>query len=192
MKDELIASGKFVALRALETDEYRYEYTIDSRCDGRLVAVLPIYVFSEGDIFDDYTIVHMEMTPAWGRNEFITPNSITGGFEPKKHADTRATAVAELFEEAGIVADEKRLFSLGSCHALKSSASSYDLFAYSLSDEEMDNYPDQFRSSGDGSYMEQQEWSQVMRMVDVIAESPDPLISIMYNRWACGLWDNLS
>lgn len=193
MKDSVVAAGNFVQLRMIETENYRYEYSIDARCDGQLVAVLPLFNHIYGDPtgLDADVIVHMEMTPAWGRDESISPNSITGGVEAGKHNSPVDAAIAELREEAGIVAVPSQLYSLGTCHTSKSNASEYHLFMYLMNDGERKEYPEEYRGAADGSYMEQQEWSVMMSMGDAIEQSPDPLLAIMYARWIAGMMEPL-
>lgn len=182
-QDTVIHDGKFVSLRQIETDDYRYEYTVDSRCDGTLVAVLPF--------FDEHCIVHYELTPCWNVKLPEAPNhmnSITGGWESAKHPTTLDTAIAELREEAGIEADLTRMRSLSVCNLGKSSANIVHLYGYCMSEEEFNNYPTDYWGAGDGSWMEQQEYASLVPIQQALMASTDPLLFVMIARVLAGIY----
>lgn len=186
-KHTVIHSGKFVELRKVETEHYAYEYTVDSRCNGELVAVLPVYQADPESYLKDEVVVHYEMTPCWkGDSDGIVPihcNSITGGFEAMKHCTPVDTAVAELYEEAGIVANLNRLYDMHTCNLGKSSANVVHLFLYEVSDEEYEKFPEEFYSDGDGSWMEKQEFATLLTIKSVLARSTDPLLYTMIAKY---------
>ena len=186
--DTILHAGKFVSLKQIEGDGYKYEYSHESRCDGQIVAVLPVSL-------NHGMLIRRELTPCWGEGYKLT--SITGGWEKSKHATPIDTVLAELREEAGVVLnDETCVRSLGTCRGGKSSDTLYHLFLVDLSDE---NLWEQVLPETDGSVLEAKEYSE---WVDIpfaldgnlpapedskwLEESPDPLLYVMYTRWMIG------
>ena len=184
-KHSIIASGKFVTLCQVETEDYKYEYSVDSRCDGELVAVLPYYYNSE--INSMHVVVHMETTPCWG-GDSLHVNSITGGFERDKHSSATDAARAELSEEAGIVADMNNMKYIGGSHLGKSSANIVHMFKYIMSDSDYENFIGrEIHTCGDGSWLEQQSHSVMYTVGKAVALTTDPILSTMILKLKYGM-----
>jgi|AntRauTorcE11897_2_1112592.scaffolds.fasta_scaffold00046_83 8-oxo-dGTP pyrophosphatase MutT (NUDIX family) len=185
--DTTLHAGKFVQLKQRDGDGYSYEFVHESRCDGNIVAILPVS-FSRG------MLVRHEFTPCWG--DGLNVSSITGGWEKDRHPTPIDTVLEELREEAGIVLnDESCIMSLGTCRGTKSSDTLYHLFVVDLTEEDM---WDQIEIETDGSVLEgkaHNEWVTVPApMSDTNAEDcpwlvdgQDPLLYVMFTRWMTGL-----
>lgn len=183
--DTVLHKGKFVQLKQREGDGYKYEFVHESRCDGNIVAILPVS-------YDRGMLVRHEFTPCWG--DGLNISSITGGWEKDKHETPIDTVIEELREEAGIVLkDEGCIFSLGTCRGTKSSDTLYHLFVVDLT-EEWDW--DVVEIETDGSVLEgkaHNEWmptpfSETNTDTDSpwLAGGQDPMLYVMYTRWLIG------
>lgn len=186
--------GKYVELCIAKGPGYNYEFVHETRCDGHIVAILPVHV-------ERGILLRQEFTPCWGGD--LNISSITGGWEKAKHRTPLDTAIEELREEAGIIVrEESSIRSLGTCRGTKSSDNLYHLFLVDLSDDEYD----EVAIDGDGSALERKahnEWMATGFDVDeesdsFILDSPwimngrDPLLYVMYTRWVMGMSQRIS
>ncbi len=146
-----------------------YVYSHESRCDGKIISLLPYRKISKGHEF----LLRRELTPCWGMQYNIS--SITGGFE--NNLGIKDTAVHELCEEGGYEIQASELIDLGTCFGTKSSDTVYHLFSADLSGK------DRGKAEGDGSRLEDEAecfWS------DSVKHAVDPLVAIMFVRLNLG------
>lgn len=145
-----------------------YVYSHETRCHGRIVALLPFRVDpgSGGVEF----LVRSEITPCWGFEPKLS--SITGGWEG---GDIEEDALRELEEEAGYVVEREHLLPLGTAFASKSADTVYSLFTVDLTGRE------QHEAAGDGSALEgvaSTKWVSQFDLIDI----QDPQVSVMMLR----------
>lgn len=164
-----------------------YVYSHETRCRGRIVAVLP-YRDVTGDqcgCGEDAAIhrrgctsglswreylVKSEMTPCWGFSQVLS--AITGGYEG---GDIEDDAVRELLEETGYAITREELIPLGESFASKSADTVYSLFTADLTGREAGE------AIGDGTRLEAESpavWSDAM----MLAAIRDPQVAVMYVR----------
>lgn len=185
MQETILHEGKFIQLRKKEREGHVYEYMHESRCDGNIVAILPVHM-------ERGMLVRKEITPCWDEENI---NSITGGWEKDRHETPIDTVIEELREEAGIILhDETAIMTLGTCRGSKACDTLYHLFLVDLSNNEYD----QVEPESDGSFLESKEsveWMPTgigMEPEDKVEEcrwlsvANDPLLYVMYTRWLTG------
>jgi 8-oxo-dGTP pyrophosphatase MutT (NUDIX family) len=123
-------NGKpMLALRKLvdlENNVNGYFYSHESRCNGKIIAILPYKIVPE-QLNKVQLLIRNEVTPCWGTQRFLS--SITGGFEG---GDPRDTAILEMKEEAGYDIGANELISLGTSFASKSADTVYYLYSVNL------------------------------------------------------------
>ena len=181
-----VYEGKFIEFKVRETDDYRYEFMHESRCDGHIVSVLPVHI-------DKGMLVRKEYTPCWGDDLYIS--SITGGWEIARHLTPVDTVIEELREEAGIVLhNEDHIFTLGTCRGSKASDTVYHLFLVDLSNDDYDEVD----ITTDGSFLEgkaHNEWMptglglephDALEQCEWLANGCDPMLYVTYTRWLKG------
>jgi 8-oxo-dGTP pyrophosphatase MutT (NUDIX family) len=154
-------------VRNLEAGVEGYVYSHETRCRGRIVAVLPFRTVSGGAA--EY-LVKSEMTPCWGFDQVLS--AITGGYEG---GDIEDDAVRELLEETGYAVARSELTALGESYASKSADTVYSLFTVDLTGREAGKAP------GDGTRLEAESaavWSTGMEL----ASMKDPQLAMMYMR----------
>jgi 8-oxo-dGTP pyrophosphatase MutT (NUDIX family) len=125
-RGKLVHHTSKVSLYAIpdpHADDGVYVFSHETRCQGRIMAILPWQDTKGGRRY----LLKTEVTPAWGPGPTI--GAITGGWEGASIADD---AVRELREETGYEADRAELVSLGECYASKSADTVYGLFAVDL------------------------------------------------------------
>jgi len=169
MNVQTLFFNKWLSLKNLVAPEEGvegYVFSHETRCDGKIISILP-YRFSNYKI--EY-LLRNEVTPCWGFKPVIS--SITGGYEG---GDPRDTAILELKEEAGYEVQSKYLLSLGTCFATKSSDTVYYLYSINLTDFEMQN------ATGDGSELEKKAKCMWFES-DIIPTVKDPLVSVLFIR----------
>lgn len=144
-----------------------YVYSHETRCQGRIVAILPTRSTPDGRV--EY-LLKSEMTPCWGFDQVIS--AITGGYEG---GDIEDDAVRELLEETGYEIPRDELVPLGVSYASKSSDTIYSLFTADLTGL----VPGV--AVGDGSQVEAESaavWVPAAGLVGVM----DPQVSVMWVR----------
>ena len=103
-----------------------YVYSHETRCQGRIVAVLPFRKTDSGEI--EYG-VRREVTPCWGMASELS--ALTGGLE---NGSLLGTAVAEIKEEAGFDVSTTDLVPLGLSFGTKSTDTEYWMYAVDVTD----------------------------------------------------------
>ena len=166
--------NKFLELKSV-TDQAGnpYYFSHETRCAGKIVAVLPVRVTETGIQF----LLRKELTPAWnGGSDRVFINAITGGMETKFSdsilVNLDYTVINELKEEAGYEVTADELYRLGVVRAGKSCDSVYFLYTVDLTNKEQQlPEPD--------SKLEEMEtvfWS------DTVYKSDDFLPYVMYQK----------
>lgn len=145
-----------------------YIFSHETRCSGRIVAILPFreIIGSDGLEF----LAKNEMTPCWGFDKILS--SITGGYEGGDIADD---AVREMLEETGYVITKDELLDLGQSFASKSSDTIYQLYSVNLTGKTPGE------AIGDGSRVES-ESEAVWVTYDELFTMKDPQIHVMFLR----------
>lgn len=144
-----------------------YVYSHESRCQGRIVAVLPYRRSAAGH--REY-LTKRETTPCWSLQQ--VRSAITGGYEG---GDIEDDAVRELLEETGYPVTRDELIPLGESYASKSADTVYSLFSVDLTGREAGE------AIGDGSRLESEsaaEWVAVHELAQVL----DPQVHVMFLR----------
>lgn len=156
-----------------------YVFSRETRCQGRIVAVLPWRVVQPatgpGRVSPriEY-LVKSEMTPCWSFDQVLS--AITGGYEG---GDIEDDAVRELLEETGYTVDRSELVPLGESYASKSSDTVYSLFTVNLTGREA------AVPLGDGSRLEAESAAVWLNGSD-LARVMDPQVHVMYVRMDAG------
>jgi 8-oxo-dGTP pyrophosphatase MutT (NUDIX family) len=153
-------------VRKPDEDVHGYVYSHETRCRGRIVAVLPYRDTPGGREY----LVKSEMTPCWGFDR--VRSAVTGGWEGGDIADD---AVHEMLEETGYAITCGELIPLGESWASKSSDTVYTLFSVDLTGREAGE------ALGDG--IEQPniaEWITAAELTAVM----DPQVHVMFRRLA--------
>lgn len=175
MADELLHANEWVSLRKVVAPDLGisgYVYSHETRCGGRIVAVLPFRITPAGL----QVMVKCEVTPCWSVDEPI-PSALTGGWEG---GDPAEDAVRELWEEAGYEATTDELLRLGSCRGTKSTDTVYDLYAVDVTRKVQQEAP------GDGTRLESEAETRWLDDDDVNIIS-DPVVALVYLRLRAGL-----
>jgi len=149
-----------------------YVYSHETRCQGRIVAVLPYRdVYSgHGGVTRREFLVKSEMTPCWGFDQVLS--AITGGYEGGEIEDD---AVRELLEETGYAVTRDELIPLGESFASKSADTVYALFSVDLTGRTPGE------ATGDGSRLES-ESAAIWTTGPELARLKDPQLAVMYLR----------
>jgi 8-oxo-dGTP pyrophosphatase MutT (NUDIX family) len=150
-----------------------YVYSHESRCQGRIVAVLPYRITAAGHA--EY-LVKSEMTPCWGFDRVLS--AITGGYEG---GDIEDDAVREMLEETGYEISRQELIPLGQSYASKSADTMYSLFSVDLTGREAGE------AIGDGSRVEA-EAAAVWLIGPDLAGVLDPQVAVMHMRLRGVTW----
>lgn len=173
---KILHDARWLQLRKLEDprpDVDGYVYSHEVRCQGIIVAVLPVRLATDGNQFSIEYLLRNEKTPCWNA-EGPTRSSVTGGYEGGSIA---ANAARELLEETGYRVEPADLMSLGTCYASKSSDTVYYLYTVDLTGVEAGE------PIGDGSVCEAEATNHWVGLRD-IAQCMDPLVSVMHVREA--------
>ena len=147
-----------------------YVYSHETRCKGRIIAVLPYRFRAEGIEY----LLRREITPCWGMDHNYS--ALTGGVE---ESGPLATAIAELNEEAGYHANPPEMISLGISFGTKSTDTIYHLYAVDVSSKTPGE------AAGDGSKLDSEGTTEWFSDPD----SPDPIVAQMilrFNRFRQG------
>lgn len=169
--DTELHHNEWVSLRVMRRPELGiegYVYSHETRCDGRIVAILPFRQTSESS-FAEY-LLRSEVTPCWGLEPVLS--AITGGYEGEC---IKNDAVRELLEETGYSVGVADLIPLGESFASKSSDTVYSLFSVNLTGLTPRE------AIGDGSTLEA-EGEAVWLPGSQIKHVRDPQVAIMYLR----------
>jgi 8-oxo-dGTP pyrophosphatase MutT (NUDIX family) len=151
-----------------ERGVHGYVYSHETRCDGKIVAVLPYLKRHDGD-HEPGILLHSENNPAWDWGPNLA--AVTGGQETEWPA---VDAAREIREETGYQVTAVNLAPLGTCRGVKSTDTVYSLFAADLAGSYCgDPEP--------GSLLEASEHSEWATWGEAIT-SPDPLVSVMMLR----------
>ncbi len=143
-----------------------YVYSHETRCNGRIVALLPYRFTVDGMQY----LLKSEMTPPWSLDQVLS--SITGGYEGGLIEDD---AVREMLEETGYAITARDLIPLGTSYASKSTDTVYSLFSVDLGGRTAGE------ATGDGSQVEAESravWCNVADLVNV----QDPQVAVMLLR----------
>lgn len=150
-----------------------YVYSHETRCRGRIVAVLP-WRSVDSDGSREY-LLKSEITPCWSMDHQVL-SSVTGGWEG---GAIEEDAVREMLEETGYAVTAGELQPLGTCYASKSADTIYSLFAVDVTGKAQGEAP------GDGSRIEAESgtvWLTFAGLRDI----QDPLVSVMALRLVLG------
>jgi 8-oxo-dGTP pyrophosphatase MutT (NUDIX family) len=165
MGKKTIYSSKWLSMIQLDDPKLgTYIYSHESRCDGKIISVLPYRIKNDKLEF----LLRDELTPCWDTKNLVV-SSITGGFEK----DLTETVIHEMKEEAGYDITEDEIIDLGTCRGTKSSDTVYHLYSVDLTNLE------QGEVTTDGSYLESKAhcfWS------DTIDNAQDPLVYVLYHK----------
>jgi ADP-ribose pyrophosphatase YjhB (NUDIX family) len=161
-------SDKWVSLMQFvdpENNILPYTFSQETRCQGRIVLVLPFRVVREDEW--EY-LVKIEITPCWSLKHVLS--GITGGYEG---GDIEDDAVREVLEETGYTITREELIPLGTCYASKSADTVYSLFSVDLTDKI------QGEALGDGEELEQfSKWLDDRELAKVM----DAQVHVAWNR----------
>lgn len=167
---ETLLENEWVSLKKIVAPEKGvkgYIFSHETRCNGRIIAVLPIR--RQHDKLE--YLLRSEVTPCWDIDN-PTPSSITGGSD---ETDTRMDAIRELVEETGYIATVEELISLGTSYASKSADTVYHLYTVDLTDRVAGE------ALGDGSRLEA-EAKAIWVSKDELVTCKDPQVAVMYLR----------
>lgn len=169
--DRYLYKNPWLSLKEMNGPTGPYVYSHEERSKGAIVVVLPFRKNEDGGY---QLLVRHEYTPPWGMDALFM-SSITGGVD---EGESMAEAASrELKEETGYAIHAEELIPLGSCHGVKSSDTSYFLYAVDVS-----GLPGE---GTDGSSMDANErrahnqWIQPQEVV----KADDPLLFAVYTRW---------
>jgi hypothetical protein len=143
-----------------------YVYSHETRCAGRIVAMLPYADTPAGRRY----LVKSEMTPCWSFDQVLS--AITGGYEG---GDIKDDAVREMLEETGYSITRDELIPLGWSYASKSADTVYSLFSVDLTGR----IPGE--AIGDGSRVESESVAVWLSGEELLTIA-DPQVSVMYVR----------
>ncbi len=157
MTDTVLFENPFLSV--IERDGYFFSH--EKRAEGHLVALLP---FRDSAAGREY-LARIEVCPA--HNLYPERCSITGGVEPGSTAD--ATALEELYEEAGYQVTREALIQLGTVRPSKSADTTVHLYAINVTGVTPDEPPSDNTSFEQGASTE---WLSGA----LVIEQKDPLL----------------
>jgi hypothetical protein len=169
MTNETLHANPWVSLHVVRRPEAGingYVYSHETRCQGRIVAVLP---FRDTTVGREW-LVKSEVTPCWSLEPSLS--AITGGYDG---GDIEDDAVHEMAEETGYAITRADLVELGESYASKSTDTVYSLFTVDLTGRSPGV------ATGDGSRLEAEStavWVSERELADV----RDPQVSVMLVR----------
>jgi 8-oxo-dGTP pyrophosphatase MutT (NUDIX family) len=167
-----------------------YVFSHETRCGGRIMAILPYRDVRSGtcrcdpgpegqhqrdrcgfgEVMRREYLVKSEMTPCWGFDQVLS--AITGGYEG---GDIEDDAVREMLEETGYTITRGELIPLGESYASKSADTVYSLFSVDLTGRE------QGEATGDGTRVEAESAAVWVRFGE-LAFMRDPQLHVMFLR----------
>ncbi len=166
---EVLHRNEWVSLHVIREPDRGvngYVYSHETRCWGRIVALLPYRWTADGVQY----LLKSEMTPCWSLDQVLS--AITGGYEGDLIEDD---AVREMLEETGYEITVNHLIPLGTSYASKSADTEYSLFSVDLTGREPGE------ATGDGSGVEAESqaiWCSWEELLDV----QDPQVAVMFMR----------
>lgn len=169
MSTTVLHKNRWLSLMEIKAPEMGvtgYVYAHESRCKGRIVAVLPYRLVKEGLQF----MIKSEITPSWGLQPKLS--ALTGGWEGEEMVKD---AQRELHEESGYAVETSAFVSLGECFASKAADTIYSLYTADLTG--ITPQP----PKGDGSRLEAiagSPWVDEAALLDVM----DAQVHVMLNR----------
>jgi len=164
MEREILFDNQWIQM--CKIDDYVFSH--EKRCNGKIVAIFPF-------IPEPFQyLARMEATPCI-ENDKIRFCSITGGVE---HDDPVATAILELQEEAGIIAEKHELIKLGIVNPSKSQDTEVYLFGIDITNKEIG------KATGDGSEHDKNAFCKMMNDIYALVGCKDPLNLVMFLRLA--------
>lgn len=155
--------NRWISLRQIGN----YVYSHESRANGELVAIL----ITDSTREPGTVLGRFELCPAHFDDFALA--SFTGGVE---HGSAALTAVHEIKEEAGYVAQVDELVYLGTCRPSKSADTVVHLFAWDAKGQNPGTI------SGDGSEGEHGAYAKWVTYQEAFA-CKDPLMSILLGRF---------
>lgn len=164
---ELLHANEWVSL--YEVNGYVYSY--ETRCQGKIVAVLPYRYIKPEDKYGRGRyefLLRYEITPCWDSHRVAS--AITGGWEG---GDVEDDAVREVLEETGYEIKRDELIPMGECYGTKSTNVVFSLFGVDLSGREPGQMTDAGSSGGDFA-----SWVKTRSIFTI----QDPIVSVMYTR----------
>lgn len=169
--NEVLCDNEWLALHVIRDpgagiDGYIYSH--ETRCKGRIIAVLPYPDRPEGRRY----LVKSEVTPCWSLEPELS--AMTGGYEG---GDPEDDAVREMLEETGHAIDRGDLIPIGESFASKSSDTVYSLYGVDLTGREPGE------ALGDGSRLEAESTTAWLTSAE-LAKVGDPQVAVMFLRLA--------
>jgi len=164
---DVLHDNDWLSLRVVRAPEQGingYVFSHETRCHGRIVAVLPYTPLGRR------YLVRREVTPCWSLESQLS--AITGGYEG---GDIEDDAVRELLEEAGFAITRNELITLGESYASKSADTIYSLFAVDVTGRKQGD------AAGDGSRLESEGSTVWLDEVNVCGVR-DPQVALMVLR----------
>jgi 8-oxo-dGTP pyrophosphatase MutT (NUDIX family) len=159
MEKKNLYDNKWISLYSLDG----YVCMTETRCNGKIVSVLPYRKILIDDRVDIEFLLRKEVTLPWrGTQQVIS--SITGGIESEDHVDD---AVRELHEEGGYLIPKEEMIYLGQTFGAKCADTVYHYYTCDLTDYVREE------SKGDGSKLESMAVCEWFKNVD---SAEDPLV----------------
>lgn len=154
-------------LSLMETDGYVFSH--ETRSNGKIVALLVFKLKPNGEI--EEVLGRFENTPC--HFDGFSLSSITGGVE---NDDVKGTAIKELLEEAGLIADKTDLIPLGTVRPTKSTDTEVFLLGVNAEGKKW------VEAKGDGSKGEKHAFCSWVLPENAI-NCKDPLMATMIMRY---------
>ena len=174
MSDELLFGNEWIQVK--ERDNW-YTFMHNIKTNGKAIMVL-VYNFTDPDNLKllaryEHNPAHPEGTRS-SKDSKYEMTSITGGAEPDMTLDE--VAIMELREEAGLVATEDELESLGAIYPSKGSDTFVNIYAIDGSEKELGE------PEGDGSKGEEGAYVEWVDAFDLLQNSNCPMVGCAFAR----------
>lgn len=170
-KIETLHDNKWISLKQIiypkDSGLDSYVFAHESRCNGKMVAVLP-FRYVDGEL---QFMLKQDITAPWHLTKAFRC-SMTGGVEDN---NPDKTAVMEIWEESGYKVSESDLIKLGTCFQSKGSDGVYHLYSVELTGQE------KHEAVGDEHGDEVKLDQKVIWTRNIYSE--DPLVATMFLRW---------
>jgi len=174
MSDEILYENKWIQVK--ERDEW-YTFVHHHKSEGKGIMVL-VYDFTDEENLK--LLARYEHCPAHpegvrsDQDPKFELTSITGSYEPDMTVDE--VAIMELREEAGLIATEDELESLGNIYPSKGSDTTVSLYAIDGSGKELSE------PEGDGSLGEEGAYVEWVDAHELLLNSNCPMIGCAFTR----------